>query len=94
MAGSIRSGEKARNTFSPTRPPRASSIGSSSSSVVPGYVVDSRMTSWPGRKWVETSSAAAITYEMSGSFDFRSGVGTQMTITSLSSSTAKFVDGV
>ena len=30
------------------RAPRASNIGSSSSSVLPGYVVLSRTTSWPG----------------------------------------------
>ena len=87
LAGSMRSGEKARKKSTPTRAPRAWNIGSSSSSVVPGYVVDSRITSWPGRKWAATFSAAATTNEMSGSFDFRSGVGTQMMITSLRSST-------
>src|SRR5439155_1441306 len=45
--GSTRSGEKAsRKSSSAFRPP-ASSIGCTTSSVVPGYVVDSRITSWP-----------------------------------------------
>src|SRR5207248_355393 len=42
LAGSIRSGEKARKKSTPTRAPRAWNIGNSSSSVVPGYVVDVR----------------------------------------------------
>src|SRR2546428_780411 len=33
------------------------------------------MTSWPGRNRAATCSAATMTKEMSGSFDFRSGVG-------------------
>ena len=78
FAGSIRSGEKARKQSTPGRPPRASNIGASSSCVVPGYVVDSRITSWAGRNRAAASWAAAATKEMSGSFDFRSGVGTQM----------------
>src|SRR5213083_240543 len=45
----MRSGEKARKRLSPTLAPRASKSGRRSSSVVPGYVVDSRTTSWTGR---------------------------------------------
>src|SRR5438094_3369334 len=88
LAGSIRSGEKARKKFTPTRAPRASNMGSNNSSVVPGYDVDSRTTSSPGRNPAATCSAAATTNEMSGSLDFRSGVGTQMMTTSLCSNTA------
>src|SRR5438094_641077 len=87
LAGSIRSGEKARKKFTPTRAPRASNMGSNNSSVVPGYDVDSRTTSSPGRNPAATCSAAATTNERSGSLDFRSGVGTQMTTTSLRSNT-------
>src|SRR5438093_2366525 len=87
--GSIRSGEKARKRLTPALAPRASKRGSRSSSVVPGYVVDSRTTSWPGLNRAATSPAAATTKEMSGSLDFRSGVCTQMITTSLRSSTEK-----
>ena len=78
FAGSIRSGENARKQSTPGRAPRASNIGARSSCVVPGYVVDSRITSCAGLKCAAASCAAAVTKEMSGSFDFRRGVGTQM----------------
>ena len=50
--------------------------------VVPGYVVDSRTTSWPGRRASLTAWPAAKICEMSGSRVFESGVGTQRQITS------------
>ena len=60
--------------------------GSSTSSVVPGYVVDSSTTSCPGRRMRATSAAAATMCVMSGSLDLESGVGTQITMTSASPS--------
>ncbi len=48
------------------------------SSVVPGYVVDSRMTRSPGARCAPTTSIADSTMDRSGSLS-RSGVGTQMT---------------
>ena len=86
--GSIRSGEKARKKSSPAAMPRASKRGSSTSCVVPGYVVDSSTTSWPGRMMAATASAALTMKEMSGSFDLPSGVGTQMMMASQSFSAA------
>ena len=42
----------------PTTRPVDSSVGATTSSVVPGYVVDSRMMSWPRRRWFLISSTA------------------------------------
>ena len=52
---------RARSTGRNLRPPSGptfSSIGRTSSSVVPGYVVDSRITSLPGLKYFAISSHA------------------------------------
>jgi hypothetical protein len=46
--GSIRSGENARAKSRPADSPEVSRIGLTSSSVVPGYVVDSSTTREPG----------------------------------------------
>jgi hypothetical protein len=62
--------------------PCASNRHWSTSSVVPGYVVLSRITSWPGRRVGSRLSTAEMMNEMSGSLLFRSGVGTQITVTS------------
>ena len=48
LPGSTRSGENARKKSASAFSPPASSIGCTTSSVVPGYVVDSSMTSCPG----------------------------------------------
>ena len=54
LPGSSRSGENARKKSSPQRSPDSSRIPRTSSSVVPGYVVDSRTTSCPRRSrgWI------------------------------------------
>ena len=68
-----------------TSPDPASSNGATNSSVVPGYVVDSRITMQPGRTWAATTRAASSTCERSGT-PSRSGVGTSMIATSNPSS--------
>src|SRR6184192_3491885 len=88
LPGSMRSGEKARKNSWPTVSPAAAKRGSSTSSVVPGYVVDSSTMSWPARRMRATSSVAATMWEMSGSLDFPSGVGTQMMMASAAVSAA------
>ena len=88
LPGSTRSGENARKKSRPAASPFSSSMGWTTSSVVPGYVVDSRMTSCPLRIVAAQASTALTTYERSGSFVFRSGVGTQMSMTSMSPSRA------
>jgi len=75
---STRSGENARKKCSPTAMPDPTKRGSSTSSVVPGYVVDSSTTSCPGRRMRATSAAAATMCVMSGSLDLESGVGTRL----------------
>ncbi len=61
LPGSSRSGEKARNTSSPTLQPPASRIGCTTSRVVPGQVVDSSTTSWPGRSALPMAVAVSST---------------------------------
>ncbi len=55
-------------------------MGRTTSSVVPGYVVDSNTTRRPGSRWRPTTSAAARTIDRSGVRSV-SGVGTQITRT-------------
>ena len=57
-------------------------MGSSTSSVVPGQVVDSSTTSWPARSQGASASAVRTTNDRSGSRSRVSGVGTQMTAAS------------
>ena len=52
------------------------------------------MTSCPLRSTEAVVSTAFTTYDKSGSFVFRSGVGTQMSMTSASASEAASVVGV
>ena len=59
-------------------------MGLTSSSVVPGYVVDSSTMSWPGRILGTMARAVAWMKELSGSRWRPSGVGTQMRIASQS----------
>src|SRR5690348_3987497 len=82
LPGSTRSGEKQRKKSSPTCSSRFSNVGSSTSRVVPGYVVDSSTTSWPGRSASATDSVAVTTNDMSGSFVLPNGLGTQIEMTS------------
>src|SRR5215471_13444120 len=91
LPGSTRSGENARKKSAPAFRPPASSSGLTNSSVVPGYVVDSRITSIPGRRYFATPSTADATNDMSGSFVLRSGVGTQMLMVSSDVAAAKLV---
>ncbi len=58
LPGSTRSGEKARKKSTPALSPVASSSGCTTSSVVPGYVVDSRITSIPGWRCSAIDSTA------------------------------------
>ena len=89
LPGSTRSGLKARWKSLPTlRPPR-SSMGLTTSSVVPGYVVDSRTTSMSLCIRFEISLAELIIYERSGCLNLSSGVGTQMVTTSHSAMRSK-----
>ena len=60
LPGSTRSGLNARNTSLPTVRPDCSSIGLSSSRVVPGYVVLSSTINWPAWTWRPIVSAAAM----------------------------------
>ena len=78
LPGSIRSGEYPRKKSTPARRPDSSSNGRNSSSVVPGYVVDSRTTSAPGLSARASVAAADSTNERSGA-PSRSGVGTEIT---------------
>ena len=83
LPGSMRSGENARLKSIPAVSPVAfSSIGRTISSVVPGYVVDSRTTVVPARSSFAADSVAALTAVRSGPSDSDSGVGTQITMTS------------
>jgi hypothetical protein len=89
LPGSSRSGENARKNSRPQESPPAERRGRSSSRVVPGYVVDSRTTSWPGRSWRAIVSAVERTNERSGSRCRPSGVGTQTRTASHADSSAK-----
>ena len=91
LAGSMRSGANASAKSSPTLRPRASRIGRKSSCVVPGYVVEPRITSWPARSRFWIASTAATMNEKSGSLVLVSGVGTQTLITSQPASSSKSV---
>ena len=94
MPGSTRSGLNAMKTSSPTTKPRVVNDGSSTSRVVPGYVVLSSTTSMPAWACRVAVSAAEITYDMSGSRVFDSGVGTAMEIASVSPSRVSSVVAV
>jgi hypothetical protein len=59
------------------------------SRVVPGYVVDSRTTSWPSRRFWLMVRAVASMNERSGRLSSWRGVGTQMMIASASLSRLK-----
>ena len=48
--------------------------------MVPGKVVDSRMTRVPGDRWAEIASAAEVTAPRSGEPSSDRGVGTQITM--------------
>src|SRR6266545_1021995 len=52
LPGSSRSGEKPKKKSSPERKPVDCRIGLTTSSVVPGQVVDSRTISWPRRRYL------------------------------------------
>jgi len=83
LPGSIRSGENTSEKPIPAVSPDVfSSSGRTTSSVVPGYVVDSSDTSIPGRSSRPAARAAARTAPRSGPSASDSGVGTQITITS------------
>jgi hypothetical protein len=56
--GSTRSGEKARKKSTPAFSPPLSRIGRTTSVVVPGYVVDSSITSMPGCRYLAIASTA------------------------------------
>jgi len=75
--GFTRSGAKARSKSVPARRPPPSIASWNGPTVVPGNVVDWRITSWPLRMWVLRYSAAPRTGPRSGSFDAVIGVGTQ-----------------
>src|SRR5438093_5614571 len=89
LPGSTRSGENARKKSTPARRPPRSSSGCTSSSVVPGYVVDSRTMSMPECRWYAMASTADTMYDMSGSLVFGNGVGTQMLTVSRLATTEK-----
>ncbi len=83
LPGSTRSGEKARAKSTPaTRPELDSRIGRTISSVVPGYVVDSRITKVPALRFAAIVRVADSTIDRSGPPAELSGVGTQMTTVS------------
>ena len=63
-------------------------MGASRSRVVPGNVVDSRTTSWPGCSTAASECAEPSSGARSGSWLGVSGVGTQMTTASQSLRTA------
>src|SRR5882757_209295 len=92
--GLIRSGEKPTWKSAPARSPLiASRRGTTTSSVVPGYVVDSRITQQPLRTYGAMLSDAFSMYDRSGA-PSRSGVGTEITATSKSAMSAGSADGV
>jgi len=89
--GFTRSGAKARSKSVPARRPPPSIASRNGPTVVPGNVVDWRITSWPLRMWVLRYSAAPRTGPRSGSFDAVIGVGTQTITTSASAVSASSV---
>jgi len=89
LPGSTRSGENTRKKSLPHFRPPLSRIGSTTSSVVPGYVVLSSMMSCLFLRCFNIVFAASTTYDRSGSLNFEKGVGTQMKITSAFSSSEK-----
>jgi hypothetical protein len=83
--GSTRSGDIARKKSLPARRPEpCSRIGSSTSRVVPGQVVDSSTTTWPGWSTAAIPRVADSTIERSGSRWRESGVGSAIRIASAS----------
>jgi hypothetical protein len=92
LPGSIRSGENASEKSVPATSPEAfSSSGRTTSSVVPGYVVDSSDTKVPGRSSRPAVAVAARTALRSGPSASDSGVGTQIAMTSAGPATASSV---
>ena len=82
--GLTRSGANARSKSTPALSPVCSSTSLNGPVVVPGNVVDWRMTSWPARRWPRMVSAADRTGARSGSFVVVIGVGTQTKMASAS----------
>ena len=88
LPGSIRSGLKARSKSTSSFKPDRSRIGSTISSVVPGYVVLCSTTRCPCCKCGTMPSAALMMNDRSGALAASYGVGTQMKIASASRTTA------
>ena len=80
--GSTRSGENARLKSLPATRPVDSKIGFTNSTVVPGYVVDCRITNMSLRSADATVWVADWMKERSGVLALSNGVGTQMNTTS------------
>ncbi|QII10988.1 hypothetical protein KsCSTR_16080 [Candidatus Kuenenia stuttgartiensis] len=80
--------------YSPAFNPDSSSMGLMSSSVVPGYVVDSRTISCHLQIFPAMVFVVLKTYDISGSRYLSSGVGTQMMIQSIADNLEKSVVGV
>ena len=89
--GSIRSGDIARWKSVARRQPGRLEDRSEQAEVVPGYVVDSSTTTWPGRRRSAMLAAADRMYDVSGSRFCVSGVGTQMMIAPTSRTASKSV---
>ncbi len=86
--GLTRSGANARSKSLPATRPDRSSSSRNGPVVVPGNVVDWRITSCPFRRCSRIIEAAERTGARSGSLDFVIGVGTQTKMTSASASPA------
>ena len=82
--GFTRSGAKARSKSVPAVRPVRSRTSRNGPVVVPGKVVDWRMTSWPGRRCSRIVSAAERTGCRSGSLVVVIGVGTHTKMASAS----------
>ena len=82
--GLTRSGANARSKSVPALSPVRSRTSRNGPVVVPGKVVDWRMTSWPARRCSPMVSAADRTGARSGSFVVVIGVGTHTKIASAS----------
>ena len=89
--GSSRSGENATKKSLSTFNPFFSRIGTITSTVVPGYVVDSRTISWSGRTYGAIASHVRTMNDMSGSRFLLRGVGTAIRIASHSFAREKSV---
>ncbi len=82
----MRSGENATDTSRPGRRPRSSSGCTSSSRVLPTYVVLVRTITWSRRACLTTVSHAARSMRRSGCWRSSTGVGTQIRTASAASS--------